>query len=83
MTVAIPTGMGETRNALVVMDADAVIAFPGAHGTLIEAAFAKLGGTMVIAVGDVTFADALDAVRADDPVDAVQLALTLSPTRKR
>jgi len=75
VTVAIPTGMGETRNALVVMDADAVIAFPGAYGTLIEAAFSKLGGTMVIAVGEVSFADDLEVVRADDPVDAVQLAL--------
>ena len=83
VTVAIPTGMGETRNALVVMDADAVIAFPGAHGTLIEAAFSKLGGTTVIAVGDVAFADALDVVPAGNPVDAVQLALTLTPTRRR
>ena len=37
--VAVPTGLGEMRNALVVMDADAVIAFPGAYGTLTEIAF--------------------------------------------
>ena len=34
VTVAVPTALGETRNALVVMDADAVIALPGAYGTL-------------------------------------------------
>ena len=48
--VAVPTGLGETRNALVVMGADAVIAFPGRHGTLSEIAFALLVGTPVVAV---------------------------------
>jgi uncharacterized protein (TIGR00725 family) len=46
--VAIPTGMGETRNALVVLSADAVVAIGGEHGTLSEVAFGlKLGRPVV------------------------------------
>jgi uncharacterized protein (TIGR00725 family) len=46
--VAIPTGMGETRNALVVLCADAVVAIGGEHGTLSEVAFGlKLGRPVV------------------------------------
>ena len=51
VTVAVPTGLGETRNALVVMGADAVIAFPGVYGTLSEVAFALLAGTPVVGLG--------------------------------
>lgn len=49
--VAVPTGMGETRNALVVMGADAVIAFEGSYGTLSEMAHALLAGTPVVGLG--------------------------------
>ena len=48
VTIAVPTGLGETRNALVVMGADAVIAFGGRYGTLSEVAHALLAGTRVI-----------------------------------
>jgi uncharacterized protein (TIGR00725 family) len=37
--VAIPTGLGDARNAVVVNTSDAVIAIGGAWGTLSEAAF--------------------------------------------
>jgi uncharacterized protein (TIGR00725 family) len=70
--VAVPTGLGETRNALVVMDADAVIAFPGAFGTLSEVAHALLGDSRVIGLG--TW-DLDGVVRAADPQEAVALAL--------
>ncbi|HET6954645.1 MAG TPA: TIGR00725 family protein [Acidimicrobiales bacterium] len=52
VTIAVPTGLGDTRNALVVMDADAVIALPGAYGTLSEIAHALLAGARVVALGD-------------------------------
>ena len=52
VTVAVPTGLGDTRNALVVMGADAVIALPGAYGTLSEIAHALVAGTRVVTVGD-------------------------------
>lgn len=38
--LAIPTGLGMARNALVVNTADVLIAFPGAFGTLSEMALA-------------------------------------------
>ncbi|HET9720380.1 MAG TPA: TIGR00725 family protein [Solirubrobacteraceae bacterium] len=47
VTVAIPTGLGELRNGLVVRAADAVVAIGGAYGTLSEIALALQGGTPV------------------------------------
>lgn len=78
--VAVPTGLGETRNALVVMDAAAVIAFPGQYGTLSEVAFALLAGTRVVGLridGQAGRWDLADSPIewADDPVAAVEQAL--------
>jgi uncharacterized protein (TIGR00725 family) len=80
--VAIPTGLGETRNALVVMGADAVIAFAGQYGTLSEIAFALLAGTRVVALDGwrLSAGDVPDEsiVRAATPADAVERALSRS-----
>jgi uncharacterized protein (TIGR00725 family) len=46
--VAIATGLGEARNALVVASAAAVIAIGGAYGTLSEIALALRAGTPVV-----------------------------------
>jgi uncharacterized protein (TIGR00725 family) len=46
--VAIPTGLGELRNGLVIRAADAVIAVGGAYGTLSEIALALRAGVPVI-----------------------------------
>src|SRR5919204_5153198 len=46
--VALPTGLGEARNALVVRAADVLIAVGGAYGTLSEIALALKGGKRVI-----------------------------------
>jgi uncharacterized protein (TIGR00725 family) len=51
VTVAIPTGLGELRNGLIVRAADAVIAVGGAYGTLSEIALALKTGVPVIGVG--------------------------------
>ncbi|MBN1129434.1 MAG: TIGR00725 family protein [Chitinispirillaceae bacterium] len=40
VSIAVPTGQGMARNALVVHTADVLIAFPGAFGTLSEMAMA-------------------------------------------
>ena len=63
---AIPTGLGEARNALVVRAADALIAVGGAYGTLSEIAFALKAGKPVAGLGTwdvdgVTVADSPDA----------------------
>jgi uncharacterized protein (TIGR00725 family) len=80
--VAIPTGMGETRNALVVLSADAVVAVGGEHGTLSEVAFGlKLGRPVVglrtwrLTRGDGSLDESI--VPADDPDGAVAAALAL------
>lgn len=78
--VAIPTGMGEMRNALIVRAVDAVIAVSGEFGTLSEIALAlKLGKRVVgVSTWDLSregkVSDAI--VRADSAPEAVRLALS-------
>jgi uncharacterized protein (TIGR00725 family) len=50
VTVAVPTGMGEARNALVVRAADALVAVGGAWGTLSEIALARKTGKPVVGI---------------------------------
>jgi hypothetical protein len=49
--VAIPTGLGELRNGLIVRAVDAVIAVGGGYGTLAEIALALKQDKPVIGVG--------------------------------
>src|SRR3954454_10802855 len=51
VVVAVPTGLGEARNALVVRTADAVVAIGGGWGTLSEIALALKTGVPVVGVG--------------------------------
>ena len=46
--IAIPTGLGEARNVLVVNASDAVIAIAGGWGTLSEAAFCLVKGVPLV-----------------------------------
>jgi len=48
--VAVPTGLGEMRNALLVRTADALLAVGGSWGTLSEVALAARTGVPVFAV---------------------------------
>ena len=77
--VAIPTGMGEMRNALIVRAADAVIAVSGEFGTLSEIALALKLGKRVIGLSTWELSRAgkiSDAIlRADAAAEAVRLAL--------
>lgn len=50
LTVAVPTGLGQLRNGLVVNAADAVIAIGGSWGTLSEIALARRAGKPVVVV---------------------------------
>jgi uncharacterized protein (TIGR00725 family) len=45
--IVVPTGMGNSRNALVAASADMLVAFPGKYGTLSEIAFALNAGKPV------------------------------------
>jgi uncharacterized protein (TIGR00725 family) len=51
VVLALPTGLGEARNALIVRAADAVVAIGGGFGTLSEIAFALRAGVPVFGVG--------------------------------
>jgi len=50
VTIAIATGLGEARNAVLTAAADAVIAIGGGWGTLSEIALARQRGRPVIAL---------------------------------
>ena len=80
--IAIPTGMGEARNALVVRAADVVIAVAGEFGTLSEIAFALRVGTPVVGLATWELAKGgrpVDAiVRAATPAEAVDAAFALA-----
>jgi uncharacterized protein (TIGR00725 family) len=51
LDVAVATGLGEARNALVVRAADAVVAVGGEWGTLSEIALALQAGKRVVGLG--------------------------------
>ena len=72
LSVAIPTGLGELRNGLVVRAADALIAVGGGYGTLSEVALALKAGKPVIGLGGWD----IEGVRAGgSPDEAVDHAL--------
>jgi uncharacterized protein (TIGR00725 family) len=48
---AVPTGLGELRNGLVVQASDVLIAIGGEYGTLSEVALALKAGVPVVGVG--------------------------------
>jgi uncharacterized protein (TIGR00725 family) len=79
--VAIPTGLGESRNALVARAADALIAIGGEFGTLSEVGLALKIGTPVVGLGTWELhrgGHPVDAIRAvATPAEAVDLALRL------
>ncbi len=51
LSIALPTGLGELRNGLVIGVADAVVAVGGSWGTLSEIALARRAGKPVITIG--------------------------------
>lgn len=70
--VAVATGLGEARNALVVRAADSLVAVGGAYGTLSEIALALKAGKRVVGLGSWQI-DGVEPAR--DPAGAVASAL--------
>ena len=66
---AIATGLGHARNALVVLNGDAVIAVDGSGGTLSEIGFAAVYDRPIAGIGapDAPHVEAVDA-----PADAIE-----------
>src|SRR4051794_11065614 len=82
VVVALPTGLGEARNALVVRAADAVVAIGGGWGALSEIALALNAGLPVVGIG--TWEPSLGGeagggvVAAGEAREAVEQALRLA-----
>jgi uncharacterized protein (TIGR00725 family) len=81
--VAIPTGLGEARNTIVVRAADVLVAVGGEYGTLAEIGFALKIGRPVVGLGtwELTRGDGCPddgIVRASTPEEAVHIALGLA-----
>jgi len=78
--VALPTGMGEMRNALLVRASDALVAVAGEFGTLSEIAFALKTGVPVVGLSTWELAregSVVNAIeRAESARDAVETAMT-------
>jgi len=78
LTVSIPTGMGQARNALVAGAGDAVIAVGGGYGTLSEIGFALKLGRPVIGLDtwelDCRRAGPPGLLKASSPLEAVDMA---------
>jgi uncharacterized protein (TIGR00725 family) len=72
LTVALPTGMGQGRNVLIVTAAQSVIAIGGGWGTLSEIAIAKRLGRPVVTL-DSWPISGLESVAT--PAEAVRMAL--------
>jgi uncharacterized protein (TIGR00725 family) len=72
---AVATGMGHARNAMVVMNGDAVVAVDGGAGTLSELGFAGVFDRPVAGLGthDVAGVEAVDT--PEQAVDYVEAAL--------
>ena len=75
VTVALPTGLGELRNGLIVRSADVVVAVGGAYGTLSEIALALAAGVPVLGLGSWPI-DGIEPVTS--PSQAVTRALELA-----
>lgn len=78
--VAVATGLGYARNALVVMNADVLIAVAGEFGTLSEIAYGNIFGKTVIGLG--TW-EVKGVVPAKTPEEAVRSALEAARRRPR
>ena len=78
VSVAVPTGLGELRNGLIIRAADAAVAVGGAYGTLSEIALALSAGLGVVGI-DSWPIDGIEI--AGSPEAAVRRALELAAER--
>lgn len=77
VSIPLPTGLGEVRNALVVKASEALIVVAGGWGTVNEAALCMKIGRPLVGVRD-TLGDRFEIERFDDPAAAVARALELA-----
>lgn len=82
VTLPLATGLGESRNALVVKASEALIAVEGEWGTLNEAALCMKIGRPLVGVRD-RLGPSFPIERFEDPAAAVARALELASSRRR
>jgi uncharacterized protein (TIGR00725 family) len=85
VTVALPTGLGELRNGLVVRSSDALVAVGGGYGTLSEVALALKTGCPVVGLSTWSppaVPGAASVVNCADAAEAVEQALVLARNRQ-
>lgn len=75
LTVSLPTGLGEMRNALLVRSCDGIIAVGGSWGTASELALACRTGVPVFSIGGWEF-PVKGPIRAVSAEDAVRRLLS-------
>jgi uncharacterized protein (TIGR00725 family) len=81
VTIVVPTGLGEMRNALLVRVCDAVISVGGSWGTLSEVSLACRTGVPVVALAGWHLPADGGPVRASTPQEAVERTVALLPVR--
>ena len=81
VTLPLATGMGESRNSLVVCTGEAVVAIGGSWGTLSEIALARKMGHSVVLLADPPVE--LPLPRAERPDEAAAWALQQARIRRR
>jgi uncharacterized protein (TIGR00725 family) len=81
VTLPLATGMGESRNSLVVRTGEAVVAIGGSWGTLSEIALARKMGHSVVLLADPPVE--LPLPRAERPEEAAAWALQQAEKRRK
>lgn len=81
VSLALPTGLGEMRNALIVRVSDAVVCVGGSWGTLSEVALAQRTGVPVVMLHGWPLP--AGPVLADSAADAVRKAIDLADRGRR
>jgi len=69
--IAIATGLGYSRNSLVAMNSDVLIAIDGQYGTLTEIAYACIYRKKIIGLGTWNIQG---VIKAETPEEAARLA---------
>lgn len=67
--IAVATGMGYSRNNLVVMNSDVLIAVNGSYGTLSEIAYGRVHEKTTVGIGTWEIAGVIPAETAAEAVD--------------
>lgn len=69
--VAVPTGLGYLRNALVVLNSDCLVAIAGAYGTLSEIAYTQIFGRKVFGIETWDVPGVLPVSSAQDAMERI------------